>query len=82
MSSLLIRNLDDRLKRNLRNRAARHGRSMEQEARDILAVALAAEPATSQGLGSEIHALFAPLGGVDLEVPEREPIRTPPPFEE
>src|ERR1700722_15559077 len=39
MASLTVRQLDDRLKRLLRLRAARHGRSMEDEVRTILAKA-------------------------------------------
>ena len=35
MASITVRNLDDDLKRRLRIRAAQHGRSMEQEARDM-----------------------------------------------
>jgi len=37
MASLTIRQLDDQVKRRLRLRAARHGRSMEEEARHLLA---------------------------------------------
>ncbi len=40
MASITVRNLDDGLKRRLRVRAAENGRSMEQEARDILRAAL------------------------------------------
>ena len=36
MASITIRNLDDGIKRRLRVRAAEHGRSMEEEAREIL----------------------------------------------
>ncbi|MER8439410.1 hypothetical protein NKH36_28545 [Mesorhizobium sp. M1312] len=36
MGTLTIRNLDDDLKQKLRERAARHGVSMEQEARNLL----------------------------------------------
>jgi phosphopantothenoylcysteine decarboxylase/phosphopantothenate--cysteine ligase len=44
MASITIRGLDDELKQHLRLRAARNGRSMEDEARTILrGVALAAE---------------------------------------
>lgn len=42
MSSITIRNLDDKLKASLRLRAARHGLSMEQEVRNILQSTLAA----------------------------------------
>ena len=44
MASLTIRQLDDDVKRRLRLRAARHGRSMEEEARHLLALHLAADP--------------------------------------
>ena len=36
MASITIRNLDERVKQNLRKSAAAHGVSMEQEARKIL----------------------------------------------
>lgn len=34
------------------------------------------------GLGTYIHNLFKPFGGVDLEIPPREPMREPPRFDE
>ena len=34
-----------------------------------------------RGLGTAIHELFRPLGGVDLEIPPREPMRDPPRFD-
>jgi plasmid stability protein len=77
---MTIRNLDERLKARLRVRAAMHGRSMEDEARDILRVALALEPEGGQGLVDAIRARIAPLGGVDLESPPREAVRPPPDF--
>ncbi|MCY3912118.1 MAG: plasmid stabilization protein [Chloroflexi bacterium] len=78
MASITVRNLDDGLKRRLRIRAAENGRSMEQEARDILRAALDDASAASTDLGSAIRARFSPLGGVELELPPREPIRNPP----
>jgi phosphopantothenoylcysteine decarboxylase/phosphopantothenate--cysteine ligase len=47
MASLTVRKLDDRLKKLLRLRAARHGRSMEDEVRVILR--RAAQEASEQG---------------------------------
>jgi len=44
MASLTVRQLDDKLKKLLRLRAARHGRSMEDEVRTILRDAAAGEP--------------------------------------
>ena len=78
MASITVRNLDDSLKRRLRIRAAENGRSMEQEVRDILRSALN-EGATPVGnLGTTLHELFKPYGGVELEIPAREPMREPP----
>jgi plasmid stability protein len=73
MATLTIRNLDERTKAQLRIQAARHGRSMEEEARTILRTAIEAnQPALpGQGLGSRIHAHFAALGGVELDLPAR-----------
>ena len=81
MASITVRNLDDGLKRRLRIRAAENGRSMEQEARDILRTALEEDAPTGKDLASAIRARFAPLGGVELELPPREPMREPPRFD-
>ncbi|RKU18287.1 hypothetical protein C6503_09570 [Candidatus Poribacteria bacterium] len=35
----------------------------------------------SQDLGTAIHELFKPFGGVELEIPPREPMREPPRFD-
>jgi plasmid stability protein len=79
--SLNIRGLDPGLKERLRVRAAQHGRSMEAEARAILREALTAtRPASGAELVSAIRRRFAPLGGVDLEIPPRGPAREPPRF--
>lgn len=70
MATLTIRGLDDRTKARLRVSAAVHGRSMEAEVRAILEDALPGSP-DERGLGSRIHARFAALGGVDLDLPTR-----------
>ena len=79
MASITIRNLDDGLKRRLRVRAAENGRSMEEEARDILRRTVG-EAAPPKDLGRAIHARFAALGGVELELLERGPMRPLPKF--
>ncbi len=53
-------------KNRLRVRAAMHGRSMEEEARDILRSALSTEPTRPRDLGQAIHERFAAVGGFDL----------------
>lgn len=79
-ATLTIRRLDPEVKERLRQRAARHGRSMEAEAREILKQALAARPETGAELYAAIRRRFAPLGGVELDLPPREPGRPPPDF--
>lgn len=81
MASLVIRKLDDSLKERLRVRAARHGRSMEEEARVILKVALAARK-KKRNLAEAFREYFGPGHGVDLEIAEREALREPPNFRE
>jgi antitoxin FitA len=61
MAQLLVRNLDDDVKARLRVLAAEHGRSMEEEVREILRQAVEAEQHKS-GLGTRIAALFAKNG--------------------
>ncbi|NKC16866.1 MAG: plasmid stabilization protein [Gammaproteobacteria bacterium] len=80
MASITIRNLDDAVKTRLRVRAAGNGRSMEEEARLILRDAVESKP-RSGNLAESIRARIAPLGGVDLELPPREPAREPPTFD-
>ena len=82
MATMTIRNLDDDLKTRLRMQAARHGRSMEEEARSILRSALATRVAESgASLYAAIRARVEPLGGVEkLELPTRDPMRDPPDF--
>jgi plasmid stability protein len=81
MATLTIRNLEESLKTRLRVQAAKHGHSMEEEARALLRSALAAGDRDPKGLGSAIHALFQPLGGLDVVAPPREATREPPRFE-
>ena len=81
MASITVRNLDDGLKRRLRIRAAENGRSMEQEARDILRAALDEEAVPVRNLGTALHELFKPFGGVELDIPAREPMREIPRFD-
>jgi plasmid stability protein len=78
MASMTIRNIDEQLQARLRVQAASHGRSMEDEARDILRTALSTEPTRGQSLVDAIRARIEPFGGVELEAPPRDPVREPP----
>ncbi|MGK7897039.1 MAG: plasmid stabilization protein [Xenococcus sp. (in: cyanobacteria)] len=82
MASLTIRNLEDSLKALLRIRAAHHGHSMEEEARQILRAALLENTQPPQNLAETIQKRFAELGGIDqIQIPSRESMREPPKFE-
>jgi antitoxin FitA len=77
MASMTIRDLDDRLKARLRVQAAEHGRSMEDEARAILRAGLSGATSRAKTLVDSIRARIAPLGGVELKIAAREPVREP-----
>lgn len=78
MASLTIRNLDEQTKLRLRLRAARHGRSMEEEVRTLLRAAVTEQPAAEWNLADAIRGRFQRLGGVELRLSAREPMREPP----
>ncbi|MBZ5607964.1 MAG: plasmid stabilization protein [Acidobacteriia bacterium] len=80
MASIIIRRLEDSTKKRLRMRASQHGRSMEEEAREILRTALAGKGGRAQDLAQAIRRRFAALGGVELKPAPREPMREPPRF--
>jgi plasmid stability protein len=82
MATLTIRQLDEKTKTRLRVRAAHHGRSMEEEAREILRSALTAASPVKGNLAEAIHRRFAALGGQELELPRRDPMRQAPEFGE
>jgi plasmid stability protein len=77
MASITIRNLDEKTRRKFKIRAAVNGRSMGEEAREILNSALGQEPKSGADLVESIRRRFAPLGGVELEPLPSEPIRNP-----
>lgn len=81
-TTLTIRNVDPTLKQKLRLRAARHGRSMEAELRQILSDALGGGDRPEPNLAEVIHRRFLALGGVD-ELEPHPPVGTgePPRFE-
>jgi antitoxin FitA len=78
MASITIRRLDDGVKAKLRLRAAGHGRSMEEEAREILKAGLTAKRASKLNLADSIRRHVSALGGVELVLQPREAVRRPP----
>jgi plasmid stability protein len=69
MAQLIVRNLEDDVKAKLQKRAKRHGRSTEEEVRDILRDAVKEEGGKRPGLGTQMAARFAGLG-LDQPIPE------------
>jgi len=69
MAQLLVRNLEDDVKKKLQDRARRHGHSTAEEVREILRNAVRGEDAAKQPLGSRLAARFSGIG-LDEEIPE------------
>lgn len=69
MGQLLVRQLDDQVKAKLQRRARRHGRSTEEEVREILGNAVRGEDGVRAPLGSRLAARFARIG-LDEDIPE------------
>ena len=82
MASITIRKLEETTKKRLRIRASRNGHSMEEEARQILKVALAEKVPPELNFAEAIRRIIAPLGGVNLPEVPRGPMRPPPDFGE
>lgn len=68
MAQLVVRNIEDSVKARLQRRAARRGRSMEEEVRDILRDAVKDEERSAGGLGTAISSLFKKVG-FEKEIP-------------
>ena len=62
MAQLIVRNLDEAVKRKIQRRAARNGRSMEEEVRDILRDAVKDQGHRRGGFGTEAVKLFRGIG--------------------
>ena len=69
MAQLIVRNIEEDVKTRLRQRASRHGRSVEEEVRDILRNATKGEGKRKGGLGSAMSLLFQDIG-LQKDIPE------------
>jgi plasmid stability protein len=69
MAQLVVRNLDEDVKEKLKQRARRHGRSTEEEVRDILRNAVKTDDTGKPGLGTRLRALFKDIG-LEEDIPE------------
>ena len=76
MAQLVVRQLDDDVKEKLQHRARRHGRSTEEEVREILRNAVRSEGGIRAPLGSRIAARFSRVG-LGEQIPELrgQPVR-------
>ncbi len=75
MAQLVVRKLEDAVKAKLQRRAKRHGRSTEDEVREILREAVQGESVPAGRLGSRLAARFARVG-FDAPLEElRQPAR-------
>jgi antitoxin FitA len=81
MANITIQNLDDVLKSRLSERAAVHGRSIEDEAREILRTVLEENLQSPKNLAESIRSRFTAFESFDLPEIPREAIRNPPSFE-
>ncbi len=80
-TSITVRRLPESVKKALRLRAAAKGRSLEEEVRQILASAAAGETQREpENLAEAIMAIVDPVGGIELDLPPRSPMREPPRF--
>ena len=79
MVQLIVRKVDPVLKQRLRMQAARNGRSMEEEHREILRRALAGPDFGAENFVDVAKELFGAEQGVDIsdlrDRPSSEPIR-------
>ncbi|CAN5131723.1 plasmid stabilization protein [soil metagenome] len=67
MATLTVRNLDSKVSEGLKALGARHGRSMEAEAREILATAVERDSVPAKGLATLIRERFAHLDTSDID---------------
>lgn len=70
MAQILVRNIEERVKEALKERADLHGRSLEEEVRLILLRASLEPKEEQKGLGTQIAELFADHGLREDEWPD------------
>lgn len=78
MSRITVRNIELRLMRELRRRAAERGCSPEEEARDILRLALSRRPSGARS-AARARAGVEPLGEREYDLSPPGPISEPSP---
>jgi plasmid stability protein len=81
MPNMMIRNIDPWVEAQLQKLSVIHGRSVEDEAHEILRAALPLEVGDSVAMLRSIRQRVEAFGGIDIELPPREPMRDPPDFD-
>ena len=82
MAQLIVRNIEESVKKRLKQRARKNGRSMEDEIRETLRNSAYHEDTDRRGLGTAIALLFR-REGLETEIPElRGHVLQPPKFDE
>ncbi len=76
MAQLVVRNLEDDVIQRLRDRAERHGRSIEEEVREILRLAVMSQAEPVEPLGRRFRMLFEGIG-LEEDMPEWRGQTTP-----
>lgn len=69
MAQLLVRNIEESVKSLLKERAKRHGHSMEEEIRMILRESVQKKTSEDMPLGTKLASYFKDLD-FDFEIPE------------
>ena len=82
MTNITIQNVDDDLKNRLQKRAEYYGRSLEEEAKEILRAVLTENRLEPLNLVLAIERRFAHFGDFELPMITRDPLREPPNFED
>jgi plasmid stability protein len=87
VAQLVVRNLDETVKKRLKARAVRNGRSLEGEVRDILAGAVkrppSRRPKPEKGFGTRLVEIFAGKVPPDFKIPDiRSELPRPAKFDE
>lgn len=88
MNNITIQNIDDKLKNRLQQRAEYYGRSLEEEAKEILQAVLTENSLETENsieplnLARAIEQRFAHFGDFEIPTIARDPLREPPNFED
>jgi plasmid stability protein len=78
MSQLVIKDVEDDVRRRLAERAAKSGRTIEEEAHAILSTSVASPRLSGKHLADLAGELFGEENGIELELPQWSVVRDAP----